>query len=351
MAEISHEEERASVSLAAVFGMVVYLLILLVSALVALLPSLAQVFAISALLGSSTVTYSVAAPSLGRLQRLGKFSAIARRQILSGVISLIVGLAIFIVGAGVWALIVQSWLVVTMAGILIIIHPETRIRPSINFYEARQVRRRAALALSANVIGIVGRRADDVVLGVALGASALGQYSLGYRALTTLTEVLLHPVERVSLSRVANAHAASRGEAVKIARRAERKLTLIAGPIFAIAGVVGMVLIPRILGEQWTLAGYCCLFLLAGGAVQSAYWLRYSMLFVLRGGRRALTFQSLNVSILLTSTLIMLPFGPVGCSIGYLIGCLVVLLLSRLFSINSNNAEFCNARADAGVRT
>lgn len=166
----------------------------------------------------------------------------------------------------------------------------------------------------------MGRRADDLFIGLVLGPAPLAQYAVGYRVLTTITETMLHPADRASTAAVALAAKGSSHEAGIELKKNQRKVMAIAAPIFAAAGLLSYILIPKLIGATWQQAASCSLILCLAGAVQSTYWLTYTGLFRIVGHRFALMYQSILVPILLTPTLVGTLAGPIGCSWGYLLG-------------------------------
>lgn len=325
---LSSQVESAAATYAALTGTAFYGVAVAAAFAVSQVSRMPMLVSYVEVLGSSIVPSAIAAVSIGRMQRQALYRRLATKQSIVGVVSILVCLVPLALGFGVWALIIQSWTVATVFSAWVITDVNTRIIPNWRLREASSIRRTASFALTANIFGVVGRRADDVLVGTILGAAALGQYSVGYRALTTVTEIVLHPAERVALSRMGTERLSQPAEALRYSGQAQRRLAVIAMPLFIGIGGLLYIVVPLALGPEWSQAALCSLVLCAAGAVQSTYWLTYSTLYALASPRKSLAYQIISVIILLGFTASGLSWGVIGCATGYATGTLVCLAVA-----------------------
>jgi PST family polysaccharide transporter len=324
-ASISVLEEGALAAQALRAGVVYYFLCVLVGLAVSFKSGLANVLPFTIMLGVPIPLAGFAAVCLGRLQRIGVYGTVTKYQLLGGFAGISAGFAVYLSGYDMLTLIIQG--VVTGGTFygLLILSPAARLRPRGNRDIARNFRHSLNYALGSNFVGTVGRRADDIIIGLFLGPAALGQYALGYRVMTIGTEVLLHPGERVSMVHVGRAAEDSRSRALTVLASNQRRIASIAVPAFAAGGIVAFLLIPRVFGETWSESAKCALLLSFAGAAQATYNLTYAGLFKVASPRVAFRYQVFLIATLLTPTFAGMVCGVVGAASGFLLGSLLGL--------------------------
>lgn len=128
------------------------------------------------------------------------FKTLAKRSLLAVIIGGIVGVTMAFMGFGVWSLVGQQ-LSNSLAGVLVIWWASSW-RPNFKF---SQKHFQELFAFGVNVMGInlfnfFNRRSDDFLIGYFLGSTALGYYSVAYRLLQILTELLTSIIVKVSLT-------------------------------------------------------------------------------------------------------------------------------------------------------
>lgn len=341
-------QERRLAGLAVAAAFAIYALSIVVSLGLASFSGGPQVLLYSAVLGTSIFASALASVSIGRLQRLGSYRTLGVYQICAGVLSILIAAPVLLSGAPIWALIAQSWSSTVLFSALCVVDNRSRLLPTWRRTDLGSVRSSAVQALIANLAGVVGRRADDLIVGGVLGAAAAGQYGVGYRFLTVSTEVLLQPGERVALTTMGAVQPDSdaRSSFERTASSLQRRLTLKSAPVFLIAGAAAYFLTVPLLGEQWWEAALVGALLSFSGAIQSTYWLTYATLFVAASPSVATKFQLFLVSGFLGGVLAGLPWGVVGCAGGYLGGALLTGLVARNMKVRAFKAL---SRSESGV--
>ncbi len=184
------------------------------------------------------------------LQKRLRFAALARIEIIALIAGGATGLSVAILGGGVWALVAQT-LVTTGAHSLMVLLGGAFV-PDLTFKLAR-LRGLANYSLNLagfNVLNWCTRNLDHVLVGVFLGATALGYYALAYR-------LLLYPIQGVStiLSRVAfpiytriqNDNARLRNAHLKITGA----VAMVLFPVMAGLMLVCQPMVVSLLGPRW----------------------------------------------------------------------------------------------------
>ena len=132
-------------------------------------------------------------------QRKLAFKSLAIRSLVAVILGGIVGVTMAFMGFGVWSLVGQQ-LTNSFAQVLVLWwvsdwRPGFRFSPQ-HFKEL--------FAFGVNVMGMnlfnfLNRRSDDFLIGYFLGSTALGYYSVAYRLLLNLTQLLTVIISKVSL--------------------------------------------------------------------------------------------------------------------------------------------------------
>ena len=132
------------------------------------------------------------------LRRDLEFRAIALRGFAATMTGGAVGVGMALAGAGVWSLVGQM-VANALAG-TVILWAMCPWRPgrSVSAASVRQLLRFSASITGERLALFVGRRSDDFLIGAVLGPVALGLYTLAYRVLLILTDVLVWTLEGVA---------------------------------------------------------------------------------------------------------------------------------------------------------
>lgn len=196
------------------------------------------------------VLFGVASVSQALLQRELEFRAIAVRSMLGSFLGGVAGIAAALAGAGVWALVVQNLVDQVTATVVLLraAPPDLGGRP-----------RRWAIAdlmgFSARSLGIqlnnfAFRRADDVLIGWRLGSTQLGFYSVAYRLMRLVDDMVSKVLLNVAFptfSRIQHDKARS----ALMLRDASRIAAAALCPVFVGMSLTAGDLIPVAFGSGW----------------------------------------------------------------------------------------------------
>ncbi|WP_269169342.1 lipopolysaccharide biosynthesis protein [Modestobacter sp. VKM Ac-2977] len=252
------------------------------------------------------------------LQRELDFRPIAVRRLWATAASTVVAVGLAFAGAGVWALVAQA--VVSSVVSTVVLLAFAPFRPRLDFSRADAV---ASLRYGGSVLGIeslsaVGRYADNLLVGVVLGPVALGYYSVGYRVLLILLEILTSVTGAVALPLFAKI----RGDAERLRRgffSAVRLGSVVAFPVFLGLAAVAPAFVPVVFGETWLPSVPVMQWLALAGLVQClTYFDRPLLLAVGRPG------LELKVTMLATvgnvvAFAVAVPFGIAAVAAAYAI--------------------------------
>jgi O-antigen/teichoic acid export membrane protein len=206
--------------------------------------------AILAWMGLGVAMEGVNAALLARMRRDMQFRWIAVRTVVGRVVAASVGITMAFTGWGVWALVAQTLVgnAVSLACVLAVA-PE---RPRLHWSAARlrELLGVAIPSLGATLLWIAGSRLFAIAIGVMLGRTALGHFSMAFRLIDVLQQLSLGVVNKVALpllSRRQSDPAALRRGFVQ----ATERTALIVVPLFGGLAVAAPVLVPAILGPAW----------------------------------------------------------------------------------------------------
>ncbi|MCM1984906.1 MOP flippase family protein [Lyngbya confervoides] len=184
------------------------------------------------------------------LRREMNFKALAARQLAGQLAGTIVAITLALMNFGVWSLVCQQ-LVTSIVGTLLL-WKITRWRPKLKFSvkHFRDLYRFGINVVGINILTFLNVRGDDLLIGYFLGPVALGYYTVAYKMLVTLTQLLTDTIRQVvlpSFSRLQND--------LEKMRRAFYTATELVGfvtlPAFLGMAVLAPELVLGLFGDQW----------------------------------------------------------------------------------------------------
>lgn len=184
------------------------------------------------------------------LERELAFNDLAKRSLLAAFVAGVVGVAAALSGFGVWSLVAQT-LTNGLVGTLVLWNVSTW-RPGLRFSgrHFRDLFGFSVHVLGNNLLNLVNRRSDDLLIGWFLGPVILGYYTVAYGLLKNLTNVLVGVVSRVAFT----AFSRLQGDPEKVRSgfyTATRYTSLVAFPVFLGLMVVAPEFITSLYGPKW----------------------------------------------------------------------------------------------------
>ncbi len=184
-------------------------------------------------------------------QRKLAFKSLAIRSLVAVVIGGVVGITMAFTGFGVWSLVGQQ-LSNSFVQVLVLWWVSDW-RPGFRFSQRHF---KELFAFGVNVMGMnlfnfLNRRSDDFLIGYFLGSTALGYYSVAYRLLLTLTQLLTSIIVKVSLPTFSRLQ--QEPERLRNALyQAIQFTSLITFPGFLATVILAPEIVTVIFGEKWS---------------------------------------------------------------------------------------------------
>lgn len=228
-------------------------------------------------LSASVVIVGLMIVPLSLLQRQLRFRELAACWNVGALAGGASGLALALVGAGVWAFVVQQ--VVMDAVALLGMWTVTRWlpRPLFSRRHSRELLGFSVSVFAANLGGFANRRADTLLMGLFFGPAAVGLYRLADRVVELVLELTMRPVGLIALphfSRFKDDPARLRATVEKCLR-----LTLvIAVPALLVVAATSEFLL-ALLGDEWVPAADVLALLCVVGIVKALVLLTGPLLF------------------------------------------------------------------------
>jgi PST family polysaccharide transporter len=249
-------------------GFVAAALVLAAAPLVARLYGEPRVGPILGVLSLTFVVSSASVVHVALLRRRLAFRALARVEIWAAVLGAAAGIGAAASGAGVWSLVAQSiaGVATRTAGAWIV---ETwRPRLVFSWRSARRVLGFGLNLTGFSVFNHFARHADYLLIGCALGAEALGFYTLAYRLMLYPVQNIAAVVTRVAVpvyARIQDDHARFRAAL----QRVTGTIAAISFPMMVGLMAVAEPLVATLFGPTWAPAAPLIVILAPVGLVQS----------------------------------------------------------------------------------
>lgn len=201
-------------------------------------------------LSVSFILIALSSTQIAILQRKLAFKDLATRSLTATMIGGAVGISMAFAGFGVWSLVGQN-LVRGLAGV-IILWRVSDWRPGFNFSKKhyKELFPFGVSVAGTNILNVIVRRSDDLLIGFFLGPTLLGFYTIGYRLLLVIIRMvtgITNAVAFPTFSRIQ--HQPDR------MRRAFYNVTqytsLLAFPVFIGLAALASDLVPAFFGEKW----------------------------------------------------------------------------------------------------
>jgi O-antigen/teichoic acid export membrane protein len=252
------------------------------------------------------------------LERQFAFKAIAVRQLLGMVLGGMIGVSMAGMGYGVWSLVGQQ---VVQEGVgMVVLWWLSSWRPGWQFSPTicHELGQWAVPLLGFNGFNFLNSRTDDFLIGYFLGTEPLGYYSIAYRILGVLQQLLVQTSKQVALptfSRLQNDLAQCR----QAFYRATQLTSAIAFPIFVGVSVLAPELIQILFGDRWQPAATVLRVLALAGLFQSISFFKSSIFLALGKPRWSLWLSALTFVLNGVGFAIALPWGIVAVAAAFVI--------------------------------
>lgn len=267
--------------------------------------------AVVAALSCNFIIFSLSSTQTALLKRQMHFRSLEFRTLIGQLVGISCSLAMAFWGFGIWSL-VGRILIASVVG-TVLLWSVSGWRPSWGFYweDVRELSSFGNDVFIANLLGYVGRNADNLLIGKFFGATDLGYYAMAYN-------LMMFPVLRFSqvLAGVLFPALSRMQEDTEKIKRSWFRATRLMGAV-TIPLMLGLIaLAPQFIqvvyGEKWLPAVLVLQVLSISGLCQSVAYLHGTVLLALGQSRLRLKLNFLSVTLAVVSFLLGLPFGIVG---------------------------------------
>ncbi len=202
--------------------------------------SLAPAFLLAALAGVQQALF----------ERRMQYRVLAIREFAASCAGGVVGVGLALYGAGVWSLV--GWFLAERTAAVVVLWSASPWRPG------RQITRRHFMDLfsfgihlvGSNLLDYVNRRADNLIIGYALGPAALGFYDVAYKLYTAGVDLVTQTVSSVAFSAFSKLQ--DRRDQMRDAfYKGTQTASIVAFPAFLGAAAIAPDLIPLVFGAKW----------------------------------------------------------------------------------------------------
>jgi teichuronic acid exporter len=221
------------------------------------------------------------------LERDFAFRSLSIRTLFGSVIGGVAGVVVAVLGGGVWSLVVQA--LVTSAVQVAVLWAVAPWRPGIAVSRSslHALRTVGLSVLGIEMFGFLNAQADKLIIGVSLGASAVGFYYVGNRIISIIVEVQTSVIESVSLTTLSKL----RDTPARLIS-AFYRLTGFSASIsiltFSLLALLAPQIVPLIFGSQWQQSVVIMQVLCLAGALNSVIIFDRNALVAVGAGKSAL---------------------------------------------------------------
>ena len=184
------------------------------------------------------------------LSRKLAFKTLAIRTLLAAFAGGVVGVVMALLGFGVWSLVGQQ-LTNGLVGVLVLWwSTDWRPRLKISLRHFKELFTYGINVVGINALNFLNRRSDDFLIGYFLGPVALGYYTVAYRILLIITQLMVGTIQRTAMPIFSRLQ--QEPDRLRQAFYSAIQLTsLFAFPVFLGLFVLAPELVVVVFGEQW----------------------------------------------------------------------------------------------------
>lgn len=243
------------------------------------------------------------------------FRELAVRRVAAQLFAGAAAVAAAFLGAGAWALVIQTILQGMVGGI--ILWHLSNWRPTFRFH-VPSFRFLALFGISMvgiDILYVVQQQVDNFLVGRSLGVAALGIYALAFRFYFVVVDITMSSISAVALSTFARVQHEPE-TAGRMYVTGSRLTALVALPIYAGMAIVAPQLISVLVGDRWAPAAPVLQALCVSGLILCLSYLDRSLIVGLGQPRLALVVTAVGVGLRVVGYLIGVQFGIVGVALG-----------------------------------
>lgn len=252
------------------------------------------------------------------LQKNLQFKSLAVRSLIALSVGGFFAITFAFMGFGVWSLVVQELSRSLVAVIVLWKVGKWRPRFVFSFTSLKKLLSFGVSIMGINLLNVVNRRSDDLLIGYFLGTAALGYYNVAYQLLLLLTQLINAPVNQVALSAFSKLQDRP-DELRKSLYNSARIVSFFSIPAFFFAAILAPEVVPFVFGSQWEKSIPVMQVLALIGPIHALGGLDSNLLIALGKPSWRLGFNFLNAAINFPAFLIAVHWGIFAVAAAYVI--------------------------------
>lgn len=266
------------------------------------------------------------------------FKTLAIRSLVAVVIGGLVGIIMALMGFGVWSLVGQQLSNSLIQVIVLWIASDWRPGFQFSKHHFKDLFSFGINVVGMNVLDFINSRADDFLIGYFLGPVKLGYYSVAYRIMTIVIDLLTNVINQVAIPTFSKLQ--KEPERLRDAFYTVTKFTsLVSFPIFIGLSALAPELIRLLLGPKWIPSIPVIQVLAFIGLLHSVYYFNATVIMAMGKPSWKLLINFINSIANLISFSIAVQFGITAVAAafvirGYLLSPLELLLVKKLIRVN-----------------
>jgi PST family polysaccharide transporter len=251
----------------------------------------------------------------GKLRRAFEFRTIAIRTVFSSLCAGTLGIWLAFNGYGVWALVWQQLLSHILIALVTVLSAKWLPGLTFSTVYARELLAFSTPLTLARVTNNASSKVYEVLVGIMIGAAALGFFRVGGRALFILQEIVIKPFEQTLLPTLARLD--DRNQQAAATLRVMRICAYFTFPIFFGAAAIGSEFIRFTFTDKWALSGDVMTLLALGIAPMVISYQVSSALTASGNARAVMSISTIVFSLNLTLGLLLVPYGLLAAAGGF----------------------------------
>lgn len=257
---------------------------------------------------------------LRRKLDLGKLSI---RTLIAELVGGVIGIILALRGFGVWSLVARNLFRDAIGLIMIWVISDWRPRASFSRAHYAELFRFGKSIIGSRLLTFANRNADKILIGLLLGTTALGFYSIASRVVRLMGRLIFESFSSVAFpafSRIQNQAERIPGALYEGTRYA----ALIAFPAFIGASILADDLVLALFGAKWTPSIPVLRVLALTGVVQATFFLVGPLLLAIGAPGIRLGLSALRASVGIVAIIVAASSGLVAISAGLVVRDLLV---------------------------
>lgn len=267
--ELSHETTATAFWISVVAGCVIGALVVASSPLLAAFFRRSELVPLLIVLAVSFPLTGLGSVHQALLERDSRFPEIARIEVLSGAVGLMLAIVAALAGAGPYSLAFQAVSVAAMSTLQL--WRASRWRPKGWYWRRAEVKEIWGFSgglIGFNIVNYFSRNADSMIIGRVLGGSSLGAYSLAYRLMLFPVQNLTHVLTRAMFP-VFSRKQEDPNLVGSVYLRIIRSIAVITAPLMMGVFALRDLIVVVVLGGNWTSVAVLLTWLAPVGFIQS----------------------------------------------------------------------------------